>query len=167
MFWCTVPSETPKSCIWFAHCPPLLLICTCLFCLSCFDIQRPNNHAHGSPIVAFCLGFCSGRSYPYPSGLLHWLWDNLKIVPVPVKQLWRMWVIRSHESIMNASYNHWKQYKNTTKSCACFMRYSIWQMPTNLFCWNKIISPCLLLLNVCISANNMLTNDLFIMIVAD
>ena len=30
--------------------------------------------------------------YPYPPGLLHRLWGNHMIAPVPVKQPWRIWV---------------------------------------------------------------------------
>ena len=47
---------------------------------------------------AYCVLFQLGIEplYPYPSGLLHWHLDIHKIVPVPVKYSWRIWVNISH-----------------------------------------------------------------------
>ena len=46
---------------------------------------HPMEYIH---TVHNVLGFDVVRYwvYPYPSGLLHWHWGNLMIVPVPVKQ---------------------------------------------------------------------------------
>ena len=61
--------------------------------------------------------------YPYPTGLLHWHWDNLTIAPVPAKQPWWIWVNASYEFIMNDHITKTKQ--STTKPCANFLGYTV------------------------------------------
>ena len=62
--------------------------------------------------------------YPYPSGFLHWHCGNLKIVPVPVKQPWWIWVNSSYELDMNDYITTTKQ--STTKPCAYLLGYTVW-----------------------------------------
>ena len=61
---------------------------------------HPMNHAHGSHFVVFCCGYIPINFNPYPSGLLHWHWDNLTIspIPVPMKRSQSIWLYVSHES---------------------------------------------------------------------
>ena len=47
-----------------------------------------------------------GQFYPYPSGLLHWCWDNNKVALVPLEQAWGSW--------QNRNYNHNKTNHNQT-----------------------------------------------------
>ena len=62
--------------------------------------------------------------FPYPSGLLHWLYGNLTIAPVPAKQPWWIWITTSCEFIMNDCITTTKQ--STTKPCAYFLGYTVW-----------------------------------------
>ena len=62
--------------------------------------------------------------FPYPSGLLHWHCGNLKIVPMPAKQPWWIWINTSYEFIMNDCITTTKQ--STTKPCAYFLGYTVW-----------------------------------------
>ena len=55
-----------------------------------------KEYAHGFCLVVFC-GWVSAWFYPYPSGLLHW-----HFAPVPVMPPWRIWINESHEH-MNSS----------------------------------------------------------------
>ena len=68
----------------------------------------PRNMHTGRALLWFGIG----RYYPYPSGLLPWHWVNLVIAPVPMKQPWRIWVNRSHESVRKSLYNHNKTKHN-------------------------------------------------------
>ena len=61
--------------------------------------------------------------FPYPSGLLHWLYGNLTIAPVPAKQPWWIWINTSCEFIMDDSMTTTKQ--STTKPCAYFLGYTV------------------------------------------
>ena len=63
--------------------------------------------------------------FPYPSGLLHWHCGNLTIAPVPAKQPWWIWINTSCEFIMNDCITTTKQ--STTKQCAYFLGYTVWQ----------------------------------------
>ena len=69
-----------------------------------FTLSLPLAHSISHRIctqfccVLFCCGYIHWYSYPYPSGLLYWHWGNHMIAPVPVKQPWRIWVNKSHES---------------------------------------------------------------------
>ena len=63
--------------------------------------------------------------FPYPSGLLHWHCGNLTIAPVPAKQPWWIWINTSCEFIMNDCITTTKQ--STTKPCAYFLGYTVWQ----------------------------------------
>ena len=61
--------------------------------------------------------------FPYPSSLLHWHCDNLRIAPVPAKQPWWIWINTSCEFIMNDCITTTKQ--RTTKPCAYFLGYTV------------------------------------------
>ena len=61
--------------------------------------------------------------FPYPSGLLHWHWGNLTIVPVPAKQPWWIWINTSCEFIMNDCITTTKQ--STTKPCTYLLGYTV------------------------------------------
>ena len=66
--------------------------------------------------VLFC--FRTGQYHPYPSGLLHWKWDNHTIVPVHVKHPWNICY----------SINTTKQRTtklSTTKPRACLLRNTV------------------------------------------
>ena len=59
-------------------------------------------------VVVWFRLFC-----PCLSGFLHWHWGNHMIAPVPVKQPWRIWVNKWHESTKIIKINTTKQ--STTK----------------------------------------------------
>ena len=64
------------------------------------NISEYSSQSTSTLIVLCCalLWLGNGQFYPYHSGSLHWHWDNLWIVPVPVKQPWMIWVNNSSES---------------------------------------------------------------------
>ena len=59
------------------------------------------NDAHQEEFTCDFFLWFGTVVYRYSSGLLHWHWGNHMIVPVPVKQLWRIWVNTSHEPTEN------------------------------------------------------------------
>ena len=53
-----------------------------------WNIVRYSTSQELCILLVFCnvlLCFGPDRLYPYPSGLLHWHWDNHMIAPMPVK----------------------------------------------------------------------------------
>ena len=72
---------------------------------------HPMNYAYGSHFVVFLLRLGNNWLYPYPSGLLHRHWGNRMIAPVPVKQSWRIWIYRCHESTKTNHMSITKQSK--------------------------------------------------------
>ena len=75
--------------------------------------------------------------FPYPSGLLHWHCGNLTIAPVPAKQPWWIWINTSCEFIMNDCITTTKQ--STTKPCAYFLGYIVFQKETGSVLWLVMI----------------------------
>ena len=76
--------------------------------------------------------------FPYPSGLLHWHCGNLTIAPVPAKQPWWIWINTSCEFIMNDCITTTKQ--STTKPCAYFLGYTVFQTYNSLMNYNGEIT---------------------------
>ena len=99
----SICSISHKICMWL-HC--------ILFCFS--------------DIISFCGSMRT--IYLYPSGLLHWHWDNHMIASVPVKQPWRIlgeqWIVWKQQKNINCL----KQQQNITKCelCASFFIWTIW-----------------------------------------
>ena len=79
-------------------------------------------------MVYALLWFGDSPFYPYPSGLLHWHWGNLMIAPVPVKQPWKIWVNRSHESIRSSWYNHNKTKHSKTQQNYVYILWDVFQL---------------------------------------
>ena len=80
--------------------------------------------------------------FPCPSGLLHWHCGNLTIAPVPAKQPWWIWINTSCELIMNDCITTTKQ--STTKPCAYFLGYTVYNIPYNTRQNWKEIGSCVL-----------------------
>ena len=65
------------------------------------QVRHPKHYSQASRFVVLCCGFGLIRFWPYLSGLLQWHWNNHAIVPVPLKQSWRIWVNQAREFINN------------------------------------------------------------------
>ena len=83
-----------------------------------------QNYRHVSHFVRLVYALAIS---PYPSGLIHWHWDNHTIAPEQVKQPWRIWVTVTHKSTEHDNITKTKQI--TAKTCAYCM------------CRNKLVQP--------------------------
>ena len=78
----------------------ILYLKRCSFNVSIITVHSKNNalihNLSVSPVLSFVVivhDFC-----PYPSGLIHSHQGSHVILPVPMKQPWRIWVNKSHKS---------------------------------------------------------------------
>ena len=89
----------------------------------CFNVQYIPRNMHTVFALLFFVVLIHSLIFPYPSGLLHWHFDNLTIAPVSAKQPWWIWINTSCEFIMNDCITTTKQ--STTKPCAYFLGYIV------------------------------------------
>ena len=78
------------------------------------------SHHHVQHTLKYSHTAHSCRFYPYRQPLTHLHCSNYTIIPMPMKQPWRIWVL----SYRNPAERINQIKQNTTKSCAYFTGYT-------------------------------------------
>ena len=122
-FWDTAISKFDRENPWSRSCVWSKFKVTFDLQNSKFKVQYIPRSMHTVLALLCFVVVIHWLIYPYPSGFLHWYCSNLKIVPVPVKQPWWIWVNSSYEFNINDYITTTKQ--STTKPCAYFVGYTV------------------------------------------
>ena len=95
-------------------------------CIWVRDIQYIPRNMHTVFALLCFVVVMHWLIFPYPSGLLYWHCGNLRIAPVPAKQLWRIWINTSCEFIMNDCITTTKQAQQNRVHISWDILYSKW-----------------------------------------